>query len=218
MCTACRGKCICLFCFFFSLSLKAYENGRYNLDLSLRCTAFLSSFKHEPDGPDLFMCHSLHACIKLNTAGIRSDDYTIIKFPPQNSSRYWTNMQASVIFLFLSWWQTAEFSAWKHLERRCIGDIRWKWLCWRKQSQTPKQTDLWDMQFSLFQCFPCYLYALQSLWGHQAEGLHFLGHWHVCGWPGGKHHEEHAQSAPCVHTGPGEDPESKPYISLSGKS
>lgn len=47
--------------------------------------------------------------------------------------------------------------------------------------------------------------ALQSLRGHQAEGLHFLGHRHVCGRPGGEHPEEHAQGAPSVHAGPGEE-------------
>lgn len=48
-----------------------------------------------------------------------------------------------------------------------------------------------------------FLSMLQSLWGYQAEGLYFLGHWHVCCWPSGKYHEESAQSAPCVYTCPG---------------
>lgn len=44
----------------------------------------------------------------------------------------------------------------------------------------------------------------QGLRSHQAEGLHFLGHRHVCGRPGGKHHKEPTQSAPRIHAGPGE--------------
>lgn len=48
-----------------------------------------------------------------------------------------------------------------------------------------------------------FLSMLQSLWGYQAEGLYFLGHWYVCCWPSGKYHEESAQSAPCVYTCPG---------------
>lgn len=53
--------------------------------------------------------------------------------------------------------------------------------------------------------FPHYVCTLQGLWGHQAEGLHFMGHWHVCGWLGGEHYEEPTQGAPSVHTGPGEE-------------
>ena len=49
------------------------------------------------------------------------------------------------------------------------------------------------------------MFSPQSLRGYQAEGLHLLGHWYVCGRPGGKYHQEPAQSAPCVHTGQGEE-------------
>lgn len=64
---------------------------------------------------------------------------------------------------------------------------------WTVSAQVPAETLPW-----VCVCAP------QGLRGHQAEGLHFLGHRHVCGWPGRKHHKEPPQSAPRVHAGPGE--------------
>lgn len=83
----------------------------------------------------------------MHTSNSGQLSFDIYKLYSWNTIRRWANMQASINFALLSWWQTAEFSAWKHLERR------WMRILEEKDktgtNTVPNAKADWQLDFSL---------------------------------------------------------------------